>query len=39
VEVIIHKANGQEKKIQTNHSLTQQQIGWFTAGSALNALN
>ncbi len=39
VEVTIHKANGQEVKIQANHSLTAQQIGWFKAGSALNALN
>jgi len=39
VEVTIHKANGQEIKILGNHSLTEQQIGWFKAGSALNALN
>ncbi|MEW6324166.1 MAG: aconitate hydratase [Nitrospirota bacterium] len=39
VEVTIHKAKGQEIKIQANHSLTAQQIGWFKAGSALNALN
>jgi aconitate hydratase len=39
VEVVIHKASGQEVKIQANHSMTAQQIGWFKAGSALNALN
>jgi aconitate hydratase len=39
VEVVVHKANGQDVKTQANHSLTQQQIGWFKAGSALNALN
>jgi len=39
VEVVIHKANGQDVKIQANHSMTQQQIGWFKAGSALNVLN
>ncbi len=39
VEVVIHKANGQDTKIQANHNLTAQQIGWFKAGSALNALN
>ena len=39
VKVIIHKPNGQEITIQTNHSLTEQQIKWFKAGSALNALN
>ena len=38
VEVTIHKANGQDVKIQANHSMTAQQIGWFKAGSALNAL-
>jgi aconitate hydratase len=38
VEVVIHKANGQDVKIQANHSLTEQQIGWFKAGSALNAV-
>jgi aconitate hydratase len=39
VSVTIHKADGKEIAIQTNHSLTAQQIGWFKAGSALNALN
>jgi len=38
VDVTIHKANGQDAKIQANHSMTAQQIGWFRAGSALNAL-
>jgi aconitate hydratase len=39
VEITIHKATGQEVKIQANHSMTEQQIGWFKAGSALNALS
>ena len=39
VQVIIHKADGQSLTIQANHSMTQQQIAWFKAGSALNALN
>ncbi len=39
VEVTLHKADGREVKIQANHSLTAQQVGWFKAGSALNALN
>ncbi|MCI0530050.1 MAG: aconitate hydratase [Nitrospira sp.] len=39
VKVIIHKTNGQEATIQTHHSLTEQQIKWFKAGSALNALS
>jgi aconitate hydratase len=38
VAVIIHKATG-DVKIQANHSMTAQQITWFKAGSALNALN
>ncbi|TAK01633.1 MAG: aconitate hydratase [Candidatus Manganitrophaceae bacterium] len=39
VDVVVHKANGQEVKVQANHSMTAQQIEWFKAGSALNALN
>jgi aconitate hydratase len=39
VEIILHKADGKEMKVQANHSLTEQQVGWFKAGSALNALN
>jgi aconitate hydratase len=38
VDVAIHKADGQDVKVQANHSMTAQQIGWFKAGSALNAL-
>lgn len=38
VDVVIQKADGKEIKIQSNHSMTEQQIGWFKAGSALNAL-
>jgi aconitate hydratase len=38
VTVIIHKPSG-DVKIQANHSMTAQQITWFKAGSALNALN
>ena len=39
VEVVVRKADGKELKIKANHSMTEQQIGWFIAGSALNALN
>lgn len=39
VQVTIHKSGGQSFTIQANHSLTDQQITWFKAGSALNALN
>jgi aconitate hydratase len=39
VSVTVHKADGKDITIQTDHSFTDQQIGWFKAGSALNALN
>ena len=39
VQVTIHKADGTSLTIQANHSITEQQIAWFKAGSALNALN
>lgn len=39
VQVTIHKTDGTALTIQTNHSITEQQIAWFKAGSALNALN
>ncbi len=39
VTVVIHKPDGKDVKIQANHSMTEQQIAWFKAGSALNALN
>jgi len=39
VRVLLHKADGRQVEIQTNHSYTEQQIAWFRAGSALNSLN
>ena len=39
VQVVIHKADGCESTILAQHTLTQKQIGWFQAGSALNAVN
>ncbi len=39
VSVTIHKKDGKEITIQARHSMTDQQIKWFQAGSALNALN
>jgi aconitate hydratase len=39
VQVLIHKPDGTNVPIVANHSMTQQQIMWFKAGSALNALN
>ena len=38
VDVAIHKPNGTVVTIKTNHTMTDEQIGWFKAGSALNAL-
>ncbi|MGQ0809855.1 MAG: aconitate hydratase, partial [Nitrospiraceae bacterium] len=39
VQVTIHKTDGRTLTIQANHSMTEQQLAWFKAGSALNALN
>ncbi|MDE3219670.1 MAG: aconitate hydratase [Nitrospirota bacterium] len=39
VEVTIHKADGHALTIRANHSMTEPQLAWFKAGSALNALN
>ncbi|MGH7386658.1 MAG: aconitase family protein, partial [Candidatus Rokuibacteriota bacterium] len=38
VEVVIHKPDGKTVAIQCLHTMTDEQIGWFKAGSALNAL-
>jgi aconitate hydratase len=38
VEVRIHKSDGRTVTVQTHQSLTEEHIGWFRAGSALNAL-
>jgi aconitate hydratase len=38
VEVVIHKRGGRSLAITCDHSMTEEQIGWFKAGSALNAL-
>lgn len=39
VSVTIHRPDGKSVTIQANHSMTAQQLAWFKAGSALNALN
>lgn len=39
VQVILHKPEGRQVAIRANHSMTAQQIEWFKAGSALNALS
>ncbi|HEV8310703.1 MAG TPA: aconitate hydratase [Methylomirabilota bacterium] len=38
VEARVHKPDGREVTVITRHALTAEQIGWFRAGSALNAL-
>jgi aconitate hydratase len=38
VTVVITKPGGKSITIQCQHTLTDEQIGWFKAGSALNAL-
>ncbi|MBW2312988.1 MAG: aconitate hydratase [Deltaproteobacteria bacterium] len=38
IEVVLHHADGSEDRIQANHTLNEDQIAWFRAGSALNLL-
>lgn len=38
VTSIITKEDGSKVELMLNHTLTEEQIGWFRAGSALNAL-
>lgn len=38
VECRIKHSNGQTETITLNHTLNEPQIGWFKAGSALNAM-
>ncbi|WMI96953.1 aconitate hydratase [Bacteroides fragilis] len=37
LEVILHHADGTEERFAVQHTYNEQQIGWFRAGSALNA--
>ncbi len=39
VRIRVHQANGQTVELSLNHSMTEEQIGWFKAGSAMNAAN
>ena len=39
ITVVITKPGGKTVSIQCQHTLTDEQIGWFKAGSALNALS
>ncbi|MDP6958451.1 MAG: aconitate hydratase, partial [Planctomycetota bacterium] len=38
VECLLHHSDGTEDEIQLKHTLTEDQIAWFKAGSALNIL-
>jgi len=38
VTVVIRKPDGATQTIRANHSMTDEQITWFRAGSALNAV-
>lgn len=38
VECVLKHSNGQTDKIMLNHSMNEQQIDWFKAGSALNRM-
>ncbi|XP_014286348.1 probable aconitate hydratase, mitochondrial [Halyomorpha halys] len=38
VECVLKHSNGQTEKIMLNHSMNEQQIDWFKAGSALNRM-
>jgi aconitate hydratase len=38
VDVVVQKPGGKTVALKCNHTLTDEQIGWFKAGSALNAL-
>lgn len=39
LQATLHHADGSTATITLNHTLNAEQIGWFKAGSALNALN
>jgi len=38
VDCVLHKADGESLEFQANHTLNDDQIGWFHAGSALNLI-
>jgi len=38
VRVLLHHANGKTDEIETTHTMSEEHIGWFRAGSALNVL-
>jgi len=38
INITIEKSDGETKDIKANHSLSDEQIEWFKAGSALNSI-
>ena len=38
ITAVIDHADGSQERIQLDHSLNEEQVGWFKAGSALNVL-
>jgi aconitate hydratase len=38
VRVVLHHEDGSEEQVETHHTLSDEQIAWFRAGSALNLL-
>jgi aconitate hydratase len=38
ITAVIHHADGSEERIQLDHTLNEEQVEWFKAGSALNVL-
>ena len=38
VTVVVHHADGSNDEIQTTHTMSDEHIVWFRAGSALNVL-
>jgi aconitate hydratase len=38
VTVVLHHANGKRDEIETTHTMSDEHISWFKAGSALNVL-
>lgn len=38
VEVVLHHGDGREDRIETQHTLSANQVKWFWAGAALNSL-
>ena len=38
ITVVVHKSDGKTLSVQTRHTLSEEQIAWFRAGSAMNAI-